>query len=54
MENAKYQGMGLRLMKIQVVDYIQNWNYEYNLQELVNSIRIGSTSVPGLKAKPVN
>ncbi|MFP7287565.1 hypothetical protein SFC15_15165 [Shouchella clausii] len=51
-------------MKIQVVDYIQNWNYEYIIEEqslktflqeeLVNSIRIGGISVPGLKAKPVN
>ncbi|MFY0759995.1 GrpB family protein [Metabacillus dongyingensis] len=50
-------------MNIKVVDYSQNWNYEYKIEEqsiktflqeeFVNSFHIGSTSVPGLKAKPI-
>ncbi|KOP81192.1 hypothetical protein AMS60_00925 [Bacillus sp. FJAT-21945] len=50
-------------MNIRVVDYNQNWNNEYKKEELsiktflqeelVNSFHIGSTSVPGLKAKPI-
>ncbi len=50
-------------MIIKVVDYNQNWSSEYQKEEqsirtflqveLVNSFHIGSTSVPGLKAKPI-
>lgn len=50
-------------MNIRVVDYNQNWNNEYKKEELsiktflqeelVNSFHIGSTSVQGLKAKPI-
>lgn len=50
-------------MIIIVVDYNQNWSSEYQKEEdsirsflqgeLVNSFHIGSTSVPGLKAKPI-
>lgn len=50
-------------MIIKVVDYNQNWSSEYHKEEqsiksilqeeLVNSFHIGSTSVPGLKAKPI-
>ncbi|MBM7601518.1 GrpB-like predicted nucleotidyltransferase (UPF0157 family) [Virgibacillus halotolerans] len=50
-------------MNIRVVDYNQNWKSEYKKEELsiktflqkelVNSFHIGSTSVPGLKAKPI-
>ena len=48
---------------IKVVDYNHNWSSGYQKEErsirailqneLVNSFHIGSTSVPGLKAKPV-
>ena len=48
---------------IKVVDYHQNWSSDYQKEEysirailqeeLVNSFHIGSTSVPGLKAKPI-
>lgn len=51
------------IMKIKVVNYNPNWNIEYKKEaqlikaflqeELVNSFHIGSTSVPGLKAKPI-
>lgn len=50
-------------MIIKVVDYNPNWSSEYQKEEqcirtilqeeLVNSFHIGSTSVPGLKAKPI-
>lgn len=50
-------------MIIKVVDYNQDWSSEYQKEEqsirtflqveLVNSFHIGSTSVPGLKAKPI-
>lgn len=50
-------------MNIKVVGYNQNWNNEYKKEErsiktflqkeLLNSFHIGSTSVPGLKAKPI-
>ncbi|MFJ7732883.1 GrpB family protein [Lysinibacillus sp. NPDC097231] len=48
---------------IKVVDYNHNWSSDYQKEErsvrailqeeLVNSFHIGSTSVPGLKAKPI-
>jgi len=50
-------------VKIRVVDYDPNWKVEYEkekraIQEiagdaLINIFHIGSTSVPGLKAKPI-
>ncbi|TCJ02074.1 GrpB family protein [Cytobacillus praedii] len=50
-------------MIIKVIDYNQNWSSDYLKEEqsirsileeeLVNSFHIGSTSVPGLKAKPI-
>ncbi|MGE7110372.1 GrpB family protein [Lysinibacillus sp. NPDC047702] len=50
-------------MIIKVVDYNQNWCNDYQKEEhsirtilqeeLVKSFHIGSTSVPGLKAKPI-
>ncbi|MFD3262213.1 GrpB family protein [Paenibacillus lentus] len=50
-------------MKITIVEYDSNWTTEYLKEEqaikeilqddLVNSFHIGSTSVPGLKAKPI-
>ncbi|MEB9683003.1 hypothetical protein BK742_17640 [Bacillus thuringiensis serovar pingluonsis] len=50
-------------MIIKVVDYNQNWSSDYQKEEhfirailqeeLVKSFHIGSTSVPGLKAKPI-
>ncbi|MBU5440375.1 GrpB family protein [Tissierella sp. MSJ-40] len=50
-------------MIIKVVDYDENWENEYEKEEhnikailqdeLINSFHIGSTSVPGLKAKPI-
>ena len=48
---------------IKVVDYNHNWSSDFQKEErsirnilqdeLVNSFHIGSTSVPGLKAKPI-
>ncbi|WP_019241698.1 MULTISPECIES: GrpB family protein [Bacillus] len=50
-------------MIVRVVDYNQDWSNKYQKEEqtirtilqeeLVNSFHIGSTSVPGLKAKPI-
>ncbi len=50
-------------MKIKVTDYNQNWATEYQQEalniktllqnELIQSFHIGSTAVPGLKAKPI-
>ncbi|MGE6260059.1 GrpB family protein [Heyndrickxia sporothermodurans] len=50
-------------MNIKVVEYDQNWKTEYEKEEQsiksflqdewVSSFHIGSTSVPGLKAKPI-
>ncbi|MGE8205494.1 GrpB family protein [Heyndrickxia sp. NPDC080065] len=50
-------------MNIKVVDYDQNWKIGYEKEEQsiksilqeewVNSFHIGSTSVPGLRAKPI-
>ncbi|MDQ0174982.1 GrpB family protein [Bacillus chungangensis] len=50
-------------MMIKVVNYDENWKKEYKKEEqtikailqddLINSFHIGSTSVPGLKAKPI-
>lgn len=50
-------------MIIKVVDYDENWKKDYKKEEhdikailqdeLINSFHIGSTSVPGLKAKPI-
>lgn len=50
-------------MKIAVVDYDPNWKDEYEKEKraihkiagdaLINIFHIGSTSVPGLKAKPI-
>ncbi|MFC9541544.1 GrpB family protein [Lysinibacillus sp. NPDC056959] len=51
------------MRNIKVVDYNHNWSSDYQKEEhsirailqneLVNSFHIGSTSVPGLKAKPI-
>lgn len=50
-------------MFIKVVDHNPNWRNEYQIEEqvirrvlkgeLVNSFHIGSTSISGLKAKPI-
>lgn len=50
-------------MKVQVVDYDEDWVMRFQLEakklkdifgeELIEIYHIGSTSVPGLRAKPI-